>query len=109
MVLILVAFLSWFVLIPLDARRFRWSNLPVWAEIAGALLVVWSFWGWMTVLRANTFAAVTVRVQSERDQRVISTGPYAVVRRPMYAYALPFAVSTTLMLGSLWGLAGLIP
>ena len=66
-----------------------------------------AFWGWALVRRANTFASVTVRVQPERRQTVISTGPYAVVRHPMYAEALLFMIGTPLLLGSLWGLAGL--
>ena len=108
-VLILVVCCAWFVLIALDARRFEWSHVPAWAEAIGAALVAWSFWGWVTVLRANSFAATTISVQKERSQRVISSGPYAFVRHPMYAYCIPFAVGTPLMLGSLWGFAGLIP
>jgi protein-S-isoprenylcysteine O-methyltransferase Ste14 len=108
-VLLLVVCCAWFVLIALDARRFEWSHVPAWAEAIGAALVAWSFWGWVTVLRANSFAATTIAVQKERSQRVISSGPYAFVRHPMYAYCIPFAVGTPLMLGSLWGFAGLIP
>lgn len=107
--LILLAFSAWYVLIALDARRFEWSHIPVWIKGTGALLVAWSFWGWMTVLRTNTFAATTIEVQKGRGQCVISTGPYALVRHPMYAYCIPFAVGTTLMLGSLLGLAGVVP
>ncbi len=57
------------------------------------------------MLRANSFAATTVRVQAERGQTVISTGPYAVVRHPMYGYALLLFGGAPLLLGSLWGLA----
>jgi protein-S-isoprenylcysteine O-methyltransferase Ste14 len=74
----------------------------------GAALVVVAFWGFASVLRANSFAAITVRVQGERGQTVVSTGPYAVVRHPMYAYALLLMVGAPLLLGSLWGLAGLV-
>jgi ferredoxin len=102
-------FCAWFAFIALDARRFGWSHVPLWAQGFGTILIVWSFRGWVTVLRANSFAAVAVRVQGERNQTVISTGPYAVVRHPMYAYAIPFSIGTPLMLGSLWGLLGLIP
>ena len=107
---VLFAFCSlWFVFIALDARRFTWSQVPLWGEVLGALLVVWSFWGWVLVLRANSFAATNIRVQGERNQTVISTGPYAIVRHPMYACVLPFAVGTSLLLGSLWGLFGILP
>ena len=107
MAAILLLFWGWFIFMALDARRFGWSTAPAWAEALGAVLIVVAFAGWAQVLRANHFAAVTVRVQAERHQTVITTGPYAVVRHPMYAYALLFMAGTPLMLGSLWGLAGL--
>jgi protein-S-isoprenylcysteine O-methyltransferase Ste14 len=58
------------------------------AQALGVALIVGAFYGWVTVLRANSFAAATVRLQPERGQSVISTGPYAVVRHPVYAYAV---------------------
>ena len=60
------------------------------------------------MLAANSFAASTIEVQAERGQQVISTGPYAVVRHPMYAYAIILILGAPLLLGSLWGLAGLV-
>ena len=57
-------------------------------------------------LKANSFASATLRVQEERGQTVISTGPYAVVRHPMYAYTLLLFIGIPLLLGSLWGLLG---
>ena len=65
-------------------------------------------YGWVRVLRANRFAAVTVRLQEERGQTVISTGPYAVVRHPMYAYAVLLLIRAPLLRGSLWGLLGVV-
>lgn len=89
----------------LDARRFEWSHVPVWLEVVGAVLVVWSFWGWITVLRANSFAATTIEVQKERSQSVtIRFRAPSDVRLPH-----SLAVGTTLMLGSLWGFVGMIP
>lgn len=106
MAALLVFFGAWIVCIGLDARRFGWSRAPLWAEASGAVLIVAAFLGFARVLRANRFAASTVRLQAERGQTVISTGPYARVRHPMYAYALLLMVGTTLLLGSLWGLLG---
>lgn len=106
---LLLVFCAWFVVIALDARRYGWSHAPLWAQGLGAALLLWGFWGWTSVLRANSFAAANVRVQDERNQVVIAAGPYAVVRHPMYAYCIPFAIGTPLMLGSLWGLLGLLP
>ena len=100
---IVLLFAVWLVLCGLD-RRLNWSDLPNWAELLGAVLVCVAFWGWVGVLRANSFAAVTVRVQPERGQTVISSGPYAVVRHPMYGWALLFLAGVPLLLGSAWGL-----
>lgn len=106
MIAIAIFFCVWLVFIGLDARRFGWSYAPLWTQAIGAALIVGAFYGWVGVLRANSFAAVTVRLQKERDQTVISTGPYAVVRHPMYAYAMLLLIGTPLLLGSLWGLLG---
>jgi protein-S-isoprenylcysteine O-methyltransferase Ste14 len=47
-----------------------------------------------------------VRVQSERGQIVASNGPYAIVRHPMYSFALLLMIGTPLLLGAWWGLVG---
>ncbi len=104
---IVFLFCAWLVLCGLD-RRLRWSDLPIWVEIIGAVIVCVAFYGWVGVLRTNSFAAVAVRVQPERGQTVVSTGPYAVVRHPMYGWALLFLAGIPLLLGSAWGLL-LIP
>jgi protein-S-isoprenylcysteine O-methyltransferase Ste14 len=108
MVAIFVVFMAWLVFMPLDAQRWSWSHTPLWAQLSGGLLVVVAFLGWATVLKANSFASTQIRVQKERGQKVISTGPYAIVRHPMYAYLLPMLVGTPLLLGSLWGLLGTV-
>jgi protein-S-isoprenylcysteine O-methyltransferase Ste14 len=108
MAAILLGMAGWLVIMALDARRFGWSHTPPWAQGLGAALIVGAFYGWIGVLRANSFAAVQVRLQQERGQTVISNGPYAVVRHPMYAYAVLLFVGAPLLLGSLWGLAGLV-
>ncbi len=101
-----VFFCAWLVFIGLDARRFGWSHAPLWAQAMGAALIVGSFYGMAAVMRANSFASVEIRLQRERGHTVISTGPYAVVRHPMYAYAIVLMIGTPLLLGSLWGLLG---
>lgn len=108
MLAILVAFPSWIVFMALDARRFGWSHTPAWAQALGAGLIAAAFWGWVGVLRANSFAATTIQLQADRGQTVITTGPYGVVRHPMYAYAILLLLGAPLLLGSLWGLAGLL-
>jgi protein-S-isoprenylcysteine O-methyltransferase Ste14 len=103
----LISFVAWLVFMSLDARRFGWSHTPLWAQVSGGGLIVAAFWGWLEVLRANSFAATTIRLQADRGQTVITTGPYAVMRHPMYGYAILFMIGAPLLLGSLWGLAGL--
>ena len=105
---ILLGMCLWLVFMALDARRFGWSHVPSWVEAIGAALILGAFYAWTGVLRENTFATVAVRLQAERGQTVISTGPYAVVRHPMYADALFFMIGVPLLLGSWWGLLGVV-
>lgn len=104
---ILFGLAAWLAFMGLDARRFAWSQMPRWAEVLGAVLLLAGFLGCAAVLKANSFASVAVRLQPERGQRVISSGPYAVVRHPMYAATLLLMLGMPLLLGSLWGLFGL--
>jgi protein-S-isoprenylcysteine O-methyltransferase Ste14 len=100
-----VLFLAWLVLMPLDAVRFQWSRVPAWLQLVGALLLLGSFALFFLTFRENSFLSPAVRVQNERGQTVISTGPYRYVRHPMYATATIFLVGTTFLLGSWYGLA----
>jgi protein-S-isoprenylcysteine O-methyltransferase Ste14 len=63
------------------------------------------FWMIARVFRENTFLAAVVRIQTERGHRVISTGPYATVRHPLYAAMLIYLPANALLLGSWYGLA----
>lgn len=108
MTVILASFVGWFVFMALDARRFGWSHTPLWAQFLGAGLIIATFLGWFGVLRANSFAATTIQLQPDRGQTVIDTGPYAVVRHPMYAFDILLMLGAPLLLGSLWGLAALV-
>ena len=102
---VMVVYVAWTVLMGLDARRFGWSHVPSAAQIAGGVLMVVSFLGVAWVFATNSFAAPVVRIQAERGQTVVDTGPYARVRHPMYAFAALQFVGGPLMLGSWWGLA----
>ena len=105
---ILVCFVAWIVFMALDARRFAWSHTALWLQVLGGCLIALAFWGWAEVLRVNSFAAATIELQAERGQTVIENGPYALVRHPMYAFALLLMIGTPLLLGSVWGLAWLL-
>lgn len=83
-------------------RRFGWSDVPPWLAIAGDLLVLLSMWMVYQVFKANSFGSATVDIV--KDQSVIDTGPYAIVRNPMYSSATLYFIATALALGSYWGL-----
>ena len=102
---LLVLWSSWFVLMGLDAVRFRWSHVPVWVQAIGAILIALNAYIAYRTLRENTFAAPVVKIQTERGHRVVRTGPYAYVRHPMYAGNLLFFIGAPLLLGSWYGLA----
>jgi len=103
-VLMEVCFLAWLVLMPLDAVRFRWSHMPGWLQIVGAIILVSSFFLFFLTFRANSYLSPMVRIQKDRGQTVISTGPYHYVRHPMYAAILLFVPGVALLLGSWYGL-----
>jgi protein-S-isoprenylcysteine O-methyltransferase Ste14 len=96
-----LGFLAGLVVPGLD-RRFGWSHMPDALAILGAALHLLGWFGILAVFRANTYAAATIRV--EAGQKVISTGPYAFVRHPMYAAALLMIFAIPIALGSWWGL-----
>ena len=83
-------------------HRFHWSNVPPWFAIVGDLLVVLAMWMVRRVFKENSFASATVEIAE--DQKLISTGPYAVVRHPMYSSAMVYTIAMELSLGSYWGL-----
>ncbi len=101
-----ILFVAWFALMGVDAQRFMWTTVPVWAQVIGAVLVGLCMGLCWETFSANRFAVAQVRVQTERSQTVITTGPYRYIRHPMYAGAVLFFIGTPLILQSLWGLAG---
>jgi len=96
-----LAFLAMLVVSAID-HRLGWSHLPSAVAILGDGLVVLGFWITARVFKENTFTASTIEVSA--GQTVITTGPYAIVRHPMYAGGLVTLVGIPLALGSAWGL-----
>ncbi len=101
-----VAFFAWLALMALDAVRFRWSLVPPTVRGLGLVVLCGSFHLFFLTFRENRFLSPAVRVQTERAQTVVSTGPYRHVRHPMYAAFLLFTLGTALVLGSWYGLLG---
>lgn len=104
---LLMAGLLLMILVPALDRRWHWSTEPAWLALLGNAGIVASFVIFFFVMKQNSYAAATVRVEAE--QPVISTGLYGVVRHPMYTGALLLTVCMPLALGSSWSLPLLIP
>jgi len=96
---------GWVALMALDAKRWGTSHVPEWLSDVGAVLIPLGFIAVLWTFRENSFAAPVIKIQKERGQTVISTGPYAIVRHPMYAEALIYMLGMPLLLGSWLGLA----
>jgi len=90
-----------FVIPGLD-YRFSWSSVLLWLSMAGNILVIVSMWMVYYVFKENSFGSASVQVTKE--QKVISTGPYAIVRNPMYSCAILYFVGMSFALGSYWAL-----
>jgi len=93
------------VIAGLDAVRFGWSSLPLWTvflgiafHAAGDALLLWT-------MIVNPFLEKTVRVQTERGHHVVTTGPYAIVRHPMYLGVVLMFMAVPFVLGSVWSFA----
>jgi protein-S-isoprenylcysteine O-methyltransferase Ste14 len=94
------------LVVPALDHRLGWSALPPYVSLAGDALVGVGFLVIFFVLKANTYGASTIQVAE--GQRVISAGPYGLVRHPMYAAALPLLIGVPIALDSWWGLLVLI-
>ena len=103
LIVLLLFIFVWLVLMGLDGKRFAWSSVPALVQVLGALITLWSIWFCYRAMHENSFAAPVVKLQRERGQRVISTGPYAFVRHPMYFGAAFYFIGVALLLGSWWG------
>ncbi|AZO75053.1 MAG: isoprenylcysteine carboxylmethyltransferase family protein [Mesorhizobium sp.] len=105
--ILLLGIFGWLALMGLDFR-FGWSPVSLWAQVIGALILLVGIWICYLTMLENSFAAPVVKIQDERGQKVITTGPYSYVRHPMYAGAILYFAGTALLLGSWLGLV-LVP
>lgn len=105
-----VLLLALLLVAPLDAVRFGWSRVPRVAQglallalVAAWILIIWAF-------RVNAFLAEVVRIQTDRGHAVCTTGPYRIVRHPMYVAVILTILGVPVLLGSLYALipAGII-
>ena len=104
--LLLPVFFGWYVFMALDAVRFQWSYIPPWLQLIGAGILLAAFYIFYLAFRENTYLSPAVRIQTDRGQTVVSTGPYRHVRHPLYAGFILFTIGTALLLGSAYGVLG---
>jgi protein-S-isoprenylcysteine O-methyltransferase Ste14 len=97
---------AWLVFMAIDSKRFGWSHLSSAAALAGAALMLLGTFLIYASLCANHYASAIVRIQEDRGQNVVTIGPYAHVRHPMYAGTMLNVFGMPLVLGSAWGLVG---
>ena len=105
MILMMVAGFGIFIVPGFDVVRFGWTGaLPTWLEVTALVVnVPCFFWiGW--VMHENTYLARVVKIDEERGHTVITTGPYAIVRHPMYTAVVLMIMAMPVALGSRWGL-----
>jgi protein-S-isoprenylcysteine O-methyltransferase Ste14 len=95
------------IAVPALDHRLGWSHVPSLIVAAGNVLVAFGFLVVFLVFKENSYASAVIEVGA--DQKVIDTGPYALVRHPMYAGALVLLAGVPLALGSYWGLLVLGP
>lgn len=90
------------MLLPGFDRRWGWSSVPTWLVIIADVMVVLGYLVFVRVMMENRYLSRVVEV--DRGQRIITTGPYAVVRHPMYSGTILLYIFTPLALGSYWAL-----
>jgi protein-S-isoprenylcysteine O-methyltransferase Ste14 len=103
MLVLVAVIVIWLVAMGIEQRS-HGLGFPLLPQVLGLAMYLLSMLFIMRVFRENSFAAPVVKVQTERHHRVVSTGPYAFVRHPMYSSMMLFFVGAPLLLGSAWGL-----
>lgn len=92
------------VVAALDAGRFEWSTVPLWLQLLGIGISAAAFALNTWAMSTNKFTKTHVAIQEEEQHHVVSSGPYAHIRHPMYSAGLLMWLGIPLVLGSLWAL-----
>ncbi len=96
--------LAWLALTAMDAARYGWSHVPPWVQVAGLAGLLIALAIMYLTFQENAYLSTVVRLQEDRGQAVVSTGPYGLVRHPMYSAVLLQFPASTLLLGSWYSL-----
>jgi protein-S-isoprenylcysteine O-methyltransferase Ste14 len=101
-----IFFVLMFIVAGLD-YRFHWSNVPLYVSLIADIFVILAFYIIFRVFKENSFTSGIIEVAE--DQKVISTGPYKIVRHPMYSGGILLLIFTPIVLGSYWAIFCIIP
>ena len=105
MLLFFIAGIGLYLLPGFDVIRFEWSDpLPLWARVSAMLVHIPCFILLVWIMRENTYLSQVVKIDKDRGHKVISTGPYAYVRHPMYTVAIILLFAVPIALGSRFAL-----
>lgn len=105
MIVIYLLAAIWFILIPLDARRFGLSpDFPLWLKITGGIALLPSLYLEYQTAVVNAYLSTQVKIQKDRKHKVITTGVYSFVRHPKYLGDLLMMIGAPLLMGSLYGI-----
>ncbi len=105
MLLFFIAYIGLYIISGFDVVRYEWSEpLPVWMKIIAVLVHLPCFLllGW--VMRENTYLSQVVKIDEDRGHQVVTTGPYALVRHPMYTVVIVLLFAIPVALGSRFAL-----
>ena len=101
-----LCFFGGFIVAGLD-YRFSWTHIPTWGVILGSIVLLASYTLYAEVMRENTYLSRKIEIQ--KDQKIIDSGLYGIVRHPMYAVTIWLFLSIPIVLGSLWSLLCFLP
>ena len=105
MLIFFIAAISLYLVPGFDVVRFNWSEpLPLWMRVSAMLIHIPCFVLFAWVLRENTYSSQVVKIDKARGHHVITTGPYAFVRHPMYTVAIVLLFAIPIALGSRYAL-----
>ena len=103
-VLYLPLYFSILIISGIDAGRYEWTIMPLWVIFLGVIMfLLFSFFS-LWAMYVNSYFECTVRIQEDKKQEVVTTGPYRFVRHPGYLAGIITFLAAPLILGSLWGL-----
>lgn len=99
-----VFMIAMYIMPGFDVVRFQWSHIPLYIELVGFIGIILSLLTHFLVIKENTFLSRVVEIQKDRGHKVITTGPYRIIRHPMYLGVIFMYICHCIALGSLYAL-----